>query len=258
MYHVFARLGRRRFEGLDLELRQILKEKGLRDADPFERVVAGAGVLELGEEPVGFEEVADAAARRLAREVPASADDLRRAFLEGTRLGVTPVSHGAALPHARLRGLDAPRLVLVRAPGGVAMGLEEPPAEPIRALFFLASPREDASLHLRILAEIAGRVDDEGFGEAWLSAEHEAELKEVLLRDDRFLTLVVDPDGPSARLAGRRLAEAGLPGGALVALVRREGRTLVPRPDIVLESGDRLTILGEPEAVSSLRQRFMS
>ncbi|HKK28406.1 MAG TPA: amino acid permease [Gemmatimonadota bacterium] len=257
MYHVFARLGRRQFEGLDPELRQILKEKGLREADPFERVVAGADVLELGEEPASFEEVADAAARRLAREVPASADALRSAFLDGTRLGVTPVSHGAALPHARLRGLDEPRLVLVRAPGGVEMGLEEPPAEPIRALFFLASPRDDASLHLRILAEIAGRVDDEGFGETWLSAGHEAELKEVLLRDDRFLTLVVDPAGPAARLAGRRLAEAGLPDGALVALVRREGRTLVARPDTVLEAGDRLTILGEPDAVSTLRERYV-
>jgi len=40
IYHVFERLGKRRFEGLDYELRGILKEKGLRKEDPFEEIVA--------------------------------------------------------------------------------------------------------------------------------------------------------------------------------------------------------------------------
>ena len=39
IFHVFERLGRQRDTGLDRELRQIMKEKGLRDADPFEEVV---------------------------------------------------------------------------------------------------------------------------------------------------------------------------------------------------------------------------
>ena len=46
IYHVFERLGRQRFDGLDSELRGILKEKGLRAGDPFEEVVAMSHVFE--------------------------------------------------------------------------------------------------------------------------------------------------------------------------------------------------------------------
>ena len=38
IYHIFERLGRKRFAALDIELREILKEKGLRAHDPFDAV----------------------------------------------------------------------------------------------------------------------------------------------------------------------------------------------------------------------------
>ena len=46
IYHVFERLGRQRDTGLDRELRQIMKEKGLREADPFEEVVTAAAIID--------------------------------------------------------------------------------------------------------------------------------------------------------------------------------------------------------------------
>ena len=46
LFHVFARLGKQRFEGLDPELRSIMKEKGLRAQDPFDEVVARAFVID--------------------------------------------------------------------------------------------------------------------------------------------------------------------------------------------------------------------
>ena len=256
MYHVFERWGRRRFEGLDRELRQILKEKGLREADPFERLLANALLLDLPD-PARFEDVAARAARALAAQTGSSERDLLDTFLEGTRLGVTPVSHGVALPHARLRELTESRLVLVRARKGVDMGLEEEPHEAIRALFFLASPRTDAGRHLRILAELAGRVDDEGFMEAWLAARHEVEVKEVLLGEERFLTVELRPGTGTGSLSGRRVSEMELPRGALVAFVHRGGRTLVPSGETKLEPGDRLSVLGEPEALAALRSRWI-
>lgn len=47
VYHVFERLGRRRYEGLEPELRQILKEKALGRSAPLEEAVAGAISLDL-------------------------------------------------------------------------------------------------------------------------------------------------------------------------------------------------------------------
>ena len=57
IYHVFERLGRRRFDDLDRELRTILKEKGARPADSFEEVIARSEVLDL--ESASFEVAGD-------------------------------------------------------------------------------------------------------------------------------------------------------------------------------------------------------
>jgi Trk K+ transport system NAD-binding subunit len=52
-------------------------------------------------------------------------------------------------------------------------------------------------------------------------------------------------------LAGTPISEVGsaLPEGVLVALVDRDGDTRVPTADFVLERGDRITLIGDPESV---------
>ncbi|MFQ5690867.1 MAG: amino acid permease [Gemmatimonadota bacterium] len=258
VYHVFERLGRRRFEGLDSELRQILKEKGLRAEDPFDEVVATAHVIDRAD-PVSFEEITAEASRLLAADLPIESAVLAAKFLEGTRVGATPVGHGVALPHARFEAVAAPRLVLVRAPGGVHMDPElagGPDRGDVRAVFFLVSPAADPGRHLRILAQLAQRADDEAFLDEWLAAANEQELKEAVLGNERYLCLSLRADTPSASLIGRALRDADMPAGSLVALVRRGGAVLVPSGATVLRDGDRLTVLGEPDVIEGLRARF--
>jgi Trk K+ transport system NAD-binding subunit len=52
-------------------------------------------------------------------------------------------------------------------------------------------------------------------------------------------------------LTGRAVREVGpkLPEGCLIALVARDGRVEVPDADFVLERGDRITLIGDREAV---------
>ena len=61
---------------------------------------------------------------------------------------------------------------------------------------------------------------------------------------------------PSATLVGRALRDISLPEGTLIALVRRGPEVVIPRGATVLESGDRLTIIGEPVGLDSLGERF--
>ena len=260
IYHVFERLGRQRDEGLDRELRQIMKEKGLRDADPFEEVVTAASIIDTPG-GTGFRNVIWEASAHLADASGVSAKELGEDFLEGTVVGMTPVSHGVALPHLRRTDIEEACLVLVRCPGGMEMDVEiaEGPShqpEPVQAVFFLMSPLEDPGRHLRILAQIAGRVDREDFMEAWLSASNHQELKEAILRDDRLLTLTLEPGTPSASLIGQALKDIPLPEGTLIALVRRGPAVVIPRGATVLERGDRLTIIGEPAGLKALGERF--
>lgn len=253
IYHVFERLGRQRYEGLDRELRTIMKERGAREADPFDEVMTAASVIDVPG-PVSFEALAWDVAHALARDLPVTAAQLGEGFLEGTRLGVTPVSRGAALPHLRLEELDRSHVVLVRARQGVR--IEGSHVDPIHALFFLVSPEADPGQHLRILAQLASRIDEEGFMAEWLGADTEQQLKEALFRNDRMLALTLESGRPGWSLVGRRLSELSLPEGTLIAMIRRAGELIIPSGTTELVPGDRLTLIGRPEGIATLREVY--
>ena len=284
IYHMFERWGRRRDRGLDVELRSILKEKGLRDEDPFDEIVARSLVIDL-DGPAEFEEVVRQVSKWLSGRVPHTADEIETQLLARTHIGSTPVTHGVGLPHLRIDGIEDCEMVLVRSLPGIHIQFTDPLTgheveARLTAIFFLFSPEGDPSRHLRILAQIARRADDENFLTEWqaaadefelkeivlprdldtfirfLKATNEFELKETLLRDEDFLLLTLHPNRATAALIGRALRETNFPKGCLVAMLRREGRVVVPRGDTVLRAGDRLTILGNEKGLRALETRF--
>lgn len=260
IYHLFARLGEQRFEGLDRELRGIMKEKGVREEDPFDEVVARAQVMEFTKEHQ-FGEITRQVAIEFERNLGVDAKELEQGFLKGSRIGATPISRGAALPHIRLPDLKLAEMVIVRV--NELCFVEAPDFSgkillqgPIHAFFYLISPNENPGQHLRILAQIAGRIDDENFLKDWLDASDEQELKEILLRDERFLSLRIRNNTPSSVFIGRSLKDIRMPEDCLVALIRRRGETIVPRGLTVLLEGDRLTIIGDAQGIEQLNNKY--
>ena len=260
IYHLFARLGEQRFEGLDRELRGIMKEKGVREEDPFDEVVARAQVMEFTKEHQ-FDEITRQVAIEFERNLGVAAKELEQGFLKGSRIGATPISRGAALPHIRLPDLKLAEMVIVRV--NELCFVEAPDFSgkillqgPIHAFFYLISPNENPGQHLRILAQIAGRIDDENFLKDWLDASDEQELKEILLRDERFLSLRIRNNTPSSVFIGRSLKDIRMPEDCLVAVIRRRGETIVPRGLTVLLEGDRLTIIGDAQGIEKLNNKY--
>lgn len=259
IYHIFERLGRQRDTGLDRELREILKEEGVGEHDPFSELVAEAKVMDL-DEPASFEAVVWRVSAYLSRELGLPAERIAHGFMAVSRQGQTPQSRGVALPHLRLSNVRSFRLVLVRLGKAVEIPIEEADLHdrgaPVRALVFLVSPDDSARRHLHILASLAERVDEEGFMETWLAATSEQELKEAVLHAERFLSVHVGRSGPGASLAGHEIREISFVSGALIAMVHRGGEVLVPGGRMRLEEGDRLTVVGDPHAIRELRERF--
>jgi len=260
IYHLFARLGEQRSEGLDRELRGIMKEKGVREEDPFDEVVTRAHMIEFTRETF-FEEITRDAAKDLSLSLGFKSKDLEKSFLEGSRIGATPISNGAALPHIRLPETKQAELVLVRTKKPCFVDAPDFSGKtslqgPIHAFFFLVSPSENPGQHLRILSQIAGRVDDNNFLKDWKDATHEQDLKEILLRDERFFSLRIRSNTPSSVLIGLSLRDIRMPGGCLVALIRRKGETIVPRGLTVLLEGDRLTIIGDKQGIEQLNDEY--
>lgn len=261
IYHIFERLGRQRFAGLESEMRGILKEKGLRDTDPFDEIVTRSSVIDL-DERAEFEDVVKIASAWISQFVQHTAEEIQKQFLEGTRMGATPVTHGIALPHLRLVGLQQAEMVLVRANNGVHMKFKNPltdfdeEEQDVNAIFFLVSPEKDPTQHLRILAQIAGRVDEESFSDEWKSAKDDQEIKEALIHEDRCLSLVVDRTAHTSQLLNKQIKEINFPEDCLVAMVRRSGETIIPKGNTVLMEGDRLTIIGNPKGMVELKKQF--
>ena len=260
IFHVFERLGRQRDDRLDLELREIMKERGPRDADPFDELFTRAHVIDI-EGGVDFQDLAQRASELLAIDLSVSSQALWGGFMTGTRIGGTPVAHGAALPHVRLDGIHEPHLVLARVPGGVRFedGTDahaQASEDPVRAVFFLAGPEHDPGRHLRILAALARRIDQDVFMPEWLGARGSAQLKEALFRNERLLVLTLDDRGPYRQLVGAELKAVDLPDGTLVAMIGRGDELVIPRGDTLLQVGDRVTVIGRPEAIHALRDRY--
>lgn len=261
IYHVFERLGQRRYQGLDSELRGILKEKGLRDEDPFDDIVMRSKSIEI-ETSVKFEYAVGLAADYLTTVIDETKEEIVKQFMEGTRIGATPVTHGFALPHFRSSHISQSELVLLRCKEGISIKLYDPIShkeegeEIVNAVFFLVSPEDNPTMHLRILAQVAGRVDEDNFMHDWLAAENEMELKEILLHDDRFVSLCLKKGTSSEIMIGEQLQNIKLPSGILVALLKREGAVLIPKGNTILEENDRLTIIGDKRSLSELKEKF--
>ncbi len=260
IYHVFARLGENRFDPLDRELRGIIKEKGLRSADPFDEIIADSRVVEV-EAGMAFDSLASLVSDRLASDTGRSAEHFLAGFLEGTQIGATPVTGGVALPHLRLEGLTRSHLVLVRCRGGMQLdiGSSIPGAatsQQVQALFFMASPEEDPAQHLRLLASLAGAVEQDGFMTRWLQADGPPELKAALLRSDFSLTLTIEPGHLTGTWCGRSIESLKLPSGILVALVYRGRDRLIPTGQTVIERGDKVIVIGEQVDIEDLRINF--
>ena len=261
IFHVFERLGHQRYDALDSELREILKEKGLRKEDPFDDILTRSIVVDLNEKSE-FEKVVDNISIILSKKLPFTPKEITTQILDGTRIGATPVTHGVALPHFRSEGIDKAIMVLVRAKAGVEIKVynpltqEEEEIQIVNAIFFLVSPEDNPSQHLRILAQIAGRVDDEEFMKEWFIAKSEQELKETLLHNERFLSLFITEKNKTAEFVNKSLKEISLPDDVLIAMVSREDNIIIPKGETYLVEGDRLTIIGNPKSISILRKRF--
>ncbi len=261
IYHWFAHLGARRYDELDIELRGILREKGLRDGDPFDEIVARALTVETTSDTRTFEGAIRELAPVVTERVGISEEEFLSEVLHETQIGATPVFHGVALPHLHLPGLTRPEMVLMRSQeslevrlGGLHGHGERGAA--IHAIILLLSPEDDPKQHLRILAQIAERVDGADFMERWLAAPNEMAVRETLLSGRLFFTLELQPGSASEAWIGKALKDIEMPEDATVVLIERGNHAIAPRDETVLEARDELTMIGDRyETVMALKKQ---
>ena len=126
----------------------------------------------------------------------------------------------------------------------------------VTAVFSLVSPESDPALHLRILAQIAGRVDQDSFIIDWNMAKDDHEIKEAILNEDRYMLLEIGKDGNTENIIEQQISELNIPEGCLVIWLRRDDQIIIPRGNTIIKRGDRLTIIGDQEGMKKLKEKF--
>ncbi|WP_249067200.1 amino acid permease [Halalkalibaculum roseum] len=262
IYHVHERLGQFKDRGLEHEMRHIMQEKGLREEDPYELVVSKAGVLDVKDSHTSYEEIIKKASQDLCMKLQVDQERLMKEFSSMSDFGAIPIGEGAALNHTRLDVKAEPELFIVRIKNGITLAdkyknktaLQEDENGKLYAIFFLVSSEGNATQHLRFLAHMAEIIDQDNFLDRWLSAQNEGELREILLRDERFINITVRPDNGTKVMIGKKIHDIKLPGESLIAIIKREGVIRIPHGNTIIQEGDELSIIGEVDDIKKVKE----
>jgi amino acid transporter/mannitol/fructose-specific phosphotransferase system IIA component (Ntr-type) len=261
IYHVHARLGKYQHEGLEREMRGIMREKGLRKEDPYEKAVGRALVLDLSND-LHIDDITKTVSKALAERVDISADKIYDLFLEDYREGIIPVGNACAIKHVRVEEDVDTEVALIRIKDGLPfdnVNLESNQKdldEELNSLIYIMSSSERSGQHLRILAHLAEMIDVIDFKERWLNAKDEAELREILLRDERFINMTISNDNPTKEMIDKRVKDISLPGSTLITVVKRDEKIIYAHGKTEIKEGDRLSLIGEKSDINEVREKY--
>jgi PTS system nitrogen regulatory IIA component len=128
----------------------------------------------------------DASSKKRAIEIVAgvlsdSAEQTEIAFgslLGRERLGSTGLGNGVAIPHGRIKGIDAPVGAFMRVPDGV--DFEASDGKPVDLIFALLVPADCTEEHLQILAAVAGKFSDDDFTNSVRAAADDSAVHKLI------------------------------------------------------------------------------
>ncbi|MDZ7807673.1 MAG: amino acid permease [Gracilimonas sp.] len=255
IFHVHARLGENKDQGLEHEMRGILREKGLRQEDPYEELVARADVLDFSPD-TDYDTIFSKAAESLAEKLNVTTDELRKLFFSSADNSAIQIAEGVVLNHARLKKDVSPEMVLVRIREGYSkkkLSKDSDKDQKLHSIIFFVSSEANTGQHLRILAHIAEMVGSKNFLQRWCKADNDEELREIMLRDERFIKITLNSDDNTQQYIGKMIKEISFPGQSLITIIRRGGEIKIPHGITVLQEGDELSIIGEVEDINELK-----
>jgi PTS system nitrogen regulatory IIA component len=108
--------------------------------------------------------------------------DILEALLKRERLGVTSLSDGVAIPHARISSLSKPLCVIIVLSKPICYCNEDDILVDI--IFGLLVPEGENEEHLKILATLAEKLKNASFREALRTAKTQDEIYQYVIKTD--------------------------------------------------------------------------
>lgn len=267
MFHVYNKLGQRRYDGLEMELWSMMKEKGLRAEDPYEKVISRALIMDTNADNLSYEQLLGIVSDHFSIKTGLRKRQLLKAFVDEKEEGLIAIGKTTALKHIRFEEELESEVAIARFKEGLPVKFEffelfkakkRNWNKKLHAVLFLISSKKHSGQHLRMLAHLAEILDNENFPKRWLEAADESELRQILLRDERFINLLLETGKPSAVLIGKMIQDLKLPEKSLITVIKREGKVIFPHGNSVLIERDELSIIGEKQEIDEIRSMYQA
>lgn len=130
--------------------------------------------LKVGDKKQALQELAN----RASEATGVSAHDVFNALLQRERLSSTSLGRGIAIPHVKLKGVNAITCIFAKLDRAIPFDSHD--GEPVDVLFFLLAPEDAGGDHLKALARISRLVREPATLERLRSAKDADSLRSVL------------------------------------------------------------------------------
>ncbi|MEL6687660.1 MAG: amino acid permease [Pseudomonadota bacterium] len=254
IFHVADRMSRNVYEGLEHELMTIINDRTQGENLSYESVVARSLVTDFRYGQYDFETLTVMMSEEGQKRYEIDADVTRKILMREVPTVFRPISDGVRLARYVDDQIKEPELFIFRFGPKARLDLNLNDSDDVHTLMFLLCPPKPAGLDMRIAGHLAEIVQGEGFERRWLSARSEAELNDVLVRDDHFLHVPVSSLPRLKSQIGKTVRELAGMGDVVVALIERGDKMMIATPDNVLMDGDIVALVGEPDDILALRR----
>ncbi|MFD1161862.1 amino acid permease [Hwangdonia seohaensis] len=258
IYHWFALLGKHQHDELENEFMMILREKGLRQNDPFNQTIVRSQVHFI--DNASFEDLVQNVSNSIAQELKVDRTSLNEEFLKTTPIEPALLIPEVSLLYAKKLDINHPVLHIVLCKKGIEKQIEihgKINREKIKIFFFLVNDENNPKQQLRMLSSLIDIAERDHFIKDILSLKKAREVTEYLLHDKQYISFPLTKGEPSHIFINKKLMEIKLPQDVLVVFVDRDNSSFAPKGQTVLLENDVLTIVGEPKSINKLYDQFI-
>ncbi|MGM0497744.1 MAG: amino acid permease [Bacteroidota bacterium] len=265
VYHWFALLGQHKYDQIENEFLYIIKEKGLREEDKFDRLVTDAEVIFLKKGVLAlkrrsFDDLVENISLEIADKYKLPKQEIIDEFFRTSPFDTELVIPQISISFASCAKVSEPFTYIVLSEKGIKKDVTKhgiSSTDRIHVFFFIVAPKENNKLLLRILSRLMDITERDNFLEVLLSKKSAREVKEYLLHDERYISIVLDENYPvHRRFLNRKIKEIDVPNGILVAIIERGDETITPDGDTMLLHNDVVTIIGKPDRLKLFKAKM--
>ncbi|MFO8052392.1 MAG: amino acid permease [Candidatus Omnitrophota bacterium] len=167
--------------GLEDELKDVIIHRDQLKIDRFHRLVEDSIVVDIPRS-MDLDHFFQFLAKEISEKINLDKEKITDLFKQREEEGSTAITSFAAIPHIIIPGQNKFKLVVARCKEGIKFTEKD---DKVKAVFVLFGTEDERTFHLKVLAALAGILQNQNFEQLWLAAKNKQQIKDILLLGQR-------------------------------------------------------------------------